>query len=432
MTQAKTIAMVVSEEMDRITATTDNDLVVVVAVTVGIISLSVVKRQMRVSSRTVKAALGTLVAAASTTSTLSFSAGLRSSGSSAHRVAVISSATSIFNKSAVSPSLKMSTSSSSTGAIDCPTISLRNGMDHPSIGFGTYKVGFIPASASSAASGQGEAVTRTAKDCVLDALQVGYRFLECAQFYGNEAQIGQAMAESGIPRKELFVCSKVWTSTIDQGPAAVRAQLEQTLKDLQTDYVDLYLIHWPVPGKHVEAYQTLIELQKEGKIKGIGVSNYAWEDYLELKEAVKDPAFLPVVNQIEINPFLYRSNTISKFQADGVVLQSYRSLKDGKAFENPTLVAIAQAKNKTVAQILGRWCFQKGFVYIPKSVKKERMVENSQVLDFELTDDEMAKLDNLTTPEALDAFVALYRKCVNRDTSKDGTMDGVKMEITKD
>ena len=303
-------------------------------------------------------------------------------------------------------------------------------MEHPAIGFGTYKVGFIPASASAAVAGDSATVERTAEECVSDALSVGYRFLECAQFYGNEAEVGKAIAQSGIPRQELFICSKVWTTTIEQGPTAIETQLIQTLTDLGTDYVDLYLIHWPVPGKHVEAYKTLEKLKEEGKIRGIGVSNYAWEDYVELKEnGIQE---LPLVNQIEINPFLYRKNTISKFAEDGVVLQSYRSLRDGKAFEDPTLIQIATVHNKSPAQILGRWCVQKGFVYVPKSVKKERMIENSQVFDFTLTLEEMSQLDDLTTPTAIETFEGLYRKCVNRDTSKDGTMEGVKMEITVD
>jgi diketogulonate reductase-like aldo/keto reductase len=306
---------------------------------------------------------------------------------------------------------------------------------HPAIGFGTYKVGFVPASASSAAVAEtqptgGGGMQRTAQECVADALSVGYRFLECAEFYGNEAYVGKAIQESGIERKDLYLCSKVWTTTIEKGPDAIRERLEQTLKDLQTDYLDLYLVHWPVPGHHVTAYQTLLELKAQGKVRGVGVSNYAWEDYIELKDAgITD---LPLVNQIEINPFLYRKNTIAKFQSEGVLLQSYRSLRDGKAFDHPLLVQLAKAKSKTPAQILGRWCVQKGFVYIPKSVKKERMVENAQVFDFELDQKEMAELDSLTTPEALEAFKALYRKCVNRDTSKDGTMEGVKMDITID
>eukprot|EP00526_Cylindrotheca_closterium_P016701 CAMPEP_0113614202 /NCGR_PEP_ID=MMETSP0017_2-20120614/7039_1 /TAXON_ID=2856 /ORGANISM="Cylindrotheca closterium" /LENGTH=322 /DNA_ID=CAMNT_0000523351 /DNA_START=95 /DNA_END=1063 /DNA_ORIENTATION=- /assembly_acc=CAM_ASM_000147 len=321
--------------------------------------------------------------------------------------------------------------SSSSSLSNPPTLALRNGLKHPVIGFGTYKVGVIPASASSAvASGGPSSVERTAEECVADALDVGYRFIECAQFYANESEVGKAIAKSGVDRKDLFICSKVWTTTIEQGPQAIEEQLMKTLADLGTDYVDLYLIHWPVPGKHVEAYKTLEKLADSGKIKGIGVSNYAWEDYVELKEnGVKN---LPLVNQIEINPFLYRKNTISKFAEDGVVLQSYRSLRDGKAFDDPTVLRIAESHNRSAAQILGRWCVQKGFVYIPKSVKKERMVENSEVFDFELSEAEMAELDSLTTPKAIETFGSLYRKCVNRDTSKDGTLDGVKMTITED
>lgn len=322
------------------------------------------------------------------------------------------------------------TEASRATLINCPNIALSDGVLHPAIGFGTYKVGFIPASASAAVAGEESEPQRTARECVADALDCGYRFLECAEFYGNEIEVGKAIAESGIKREDLFLCSKVWTTTIEKGPEAIRAQLEKTLSDLGTTYIDLYLIHWPVPGKHVEAYKTLETLKKEGKIKGLGVSNYALEDYLELKESSIE--FPPLVNQIEINPFLYRKNTIDAFLKDGVVLQSYRSLRDGKAMDDPTLLKIAESHGKTVAQILGRWCVQHGFVYIPKSVKKGRMVENALVFDFELTSDEMKQLDSLTTQENIQKYVDLYRKCVNRDTSKDGSMDGVKMAITED
>ena len=184
-------------------------------------------------------------------------------------------------------------------------------------------------------------------------------------------------------------------------------------------------------GKHVEAYKTLETLCKEGKIRGIGLSNYAVEDYQELV-AQGSLEIKPSVNQIEINPFMYRKNTIEFFQKEGILLQSYRSLRDGKAFDHPTLLKISRAHGKTPAQVLGRWCVQKGFVYVPKSVKKERMIENAKVFDFSLTDADLKELDGLTTRESIQNFVTLYRKCVNRDTTKDGTLDGVKMHITED
>jgi diketogulonate reductase-like aldo/keto reductase len=316
----------------------------------------------------------------------------------------------------------------------CPKIILNNGLSHPAIGYGTYKVGFIPASASSAAASSGGAAapssSLSAEECVSTAIQCGYRFFECAQFYGNERQIGKAIAESGIAREEFFLCSKVWTTTIEKGPDAIRAQVQQTLRDLRTDYLDLYLIHWPVPNHHIQAYKTLEDLYLQGTLKGIGLSNYAVEDYLELRDS--NISIMPVVNQIEINPFLYRKKTIEFFQNEGIVLQSYRSLRDGKAFHHPTLTQIATKHKRSAAQILGRWCVQQGFVYVPKSIQRDRMMENSQVFDFSLPQEDMEELDNLTTPEALDNFLQLYRKCVNRDTSKDGTMEGVKMNITVD
>lgn len=316
--------------------------------------------------------------------------------------------------------------------MNIPSIPMYDSTPHPVIGFGTYKVGFVPKSASSAvASSSNQVVEQTAEECVQNALSVGYRFLECAEFYGNEQEVGKAIAKSGIPRKELFLLSKVWTTTIEKGESAIRGQFEETIRNLGVDYLDLYLIHWPVPGKHVDAYKTLQTLKREGKIRNIGLSNYSIEDYQELM--MDDGVDIkPSVNQIEINPFLYRKNTIDFFRSEGVLLQSYRSLRDGKAFDDPTVVKIANKVGKTPAQVLGRWCVQNGFIYIPKSVKTHRMTENAQVFDFRLDQEDMNELDSMTSPEALKKYEELYRKCVNRDTSKDGTLDGVKMDITID
>merc|ERR1740117_1316141 len=264
------------------------------------------------------------------------------------------------------------------------SITLNDGRQHPLVGYGTYKVGFVPASASSAVTeaAVGDAAKApevTAAECVEVALDVGYRFLDCAEFYGNEAEVGKAIAKSGVPREELFLASKCWTTTIHKGPEAVQAQLEKTLKDLGVDYIDLYCIHWPVPGKHVAAYQQLEKAQAAGLVRSLGVSNYAVEDYVELMESA---TVVPAINQIEINPFLHRSKTIAFFESKGVKLQ--------------------------------------------------RMAENMRVFDFELDADDMSKLDALTTPEAFANFEALYAKCVIRDTPDAGRTELVRTKLTVD
>jgi diketogulonate reductase-like aldo/keto reductase len=311
-----------------------------------------------------------------------------------------------------------------------PGVILNDGYVHPLIGYGTYKVGYVPASASAAVVGAQPAGADgpSARECVAQALAVGYRFLDCAQFYGNEAQVGQAIVDSGVSRGELYLASKVWTDTIFRGRKAVRAQVVQTLHDLGIDYIDLYCVHWPVPGKHVDAYLELEACQRDGLIRSLGVSNYALEDYLELmlRATVK-----PAINQIEVNPFLYRRRTLAAFEAEGVKIQAYRALRDGKAFADPTLLAIARAHGRSPAQVLGRWCVQKGFVFIPKSIKRERMVENAHVFDFVLSEEQVATLDALTTDGAVAAFCDLYRRCVNRDTPLAGSMEGVKAVITE-
>ncbi|EGD77922.1 hypothetical protein PTSG_12899 [Salpingoeca rosetta] len=244
------------------------------------------------------------------------------------------------------------------------SVTLHDGSEHPMLGFGTYKVGFVPASASSAVQPKDD---RDPKEIIKDAVAVGYRYFDCAQFYGNEAMVGQALKDSGVDRKELYLVSKVWCDTIYKGPEAVKAQVHKCLADLQTDYLDLYLVHWPVPGKHVQAYKALEELHKEGKIKGIGVSNYTIEDYNELKAEM---TIKPLVNQIEVNPFLYRRRTIQFFQDEGIQIEAYRALRNGKEMDNERIKSIAEKHKCTPAQVLTAWCLQHNIIVIAKSSKK--------------------------------------------------------------
>jgi len=195
---------------------------------------------------------------------------------------------------------------------------------------------------------------------------------------------------------------------------------------LQTDYLDLYLIHWPVPGKHIEAYKVLEQLKKEGKVRSIGLSNYTIEDYEELKPHV---TIKPTINQIEVNPFLYRKKTIDYFQKEGVVIQAYRALRQGQEMNNQGLLQIANKYNKTIAQVMGKWCIQKDIIFIPKTLSKQRMIENLNIFDFTLSDEDIKYLDSLTSPQSLEGFKVLYQKCVIRDTP---LTEGVKSNITVD
>lgn len=182
---------------------------------------------------------------------------------------------------------------------------------------------------------------------------------------------------------------------------------------------------WPTSCR----YKTLEVLHSEGKIRSIGLSNYSIEDYEELKPHIKVP---PVSNQFEINPFLFRKNTIAYFQKQGMVIHSYRTLKQGKEMENPTLLEIAKRHGKTVAQVLGRWCVQQNIVYIPKSENRGRMIENAKVFDFKLSEADMTALSEMTTPETIAEFKALYEKCTVRDTPLAESRVGVKTSITYD
>ncbi|KAI9016617.1 NADP-dependent oxidoreductase domain-containing protein [Hyaloraphidium curvatum] len=307
---------------------------------------------------------------------------------------------------------------------EVPTAALLDGRRHPLLVFGTYKVGVVPALSATGAS-----VARSAREVIPDALAVGYRAFDCAAFYENEADVGAALEASGVPREELYLISKVWTRQIYDGPEAVKRQVEKTLKDLRTTYLDACLIHWPVPGKHVAAYGALEELCRAGLIRTLGVSNYTIEDCLELAAAATIP---PAINQLEISPWLYRRRTVEFFASRGVLLQSYRTLRQGKSLSDPTLAAIAARHGRTPAQVVGRWCVQRGFVFMPKSQRRERMEDNADVFSFELAEGEMESLDGLTAGEAVRAFRAAYDVGVVRDTPLQGVLDVSGRIVTED
>jgi len=307
---------------------------------------------------------------------------------------------------------------------------MSSGVYHPPIGYGTYKVGYIPPTSAAVKDGTVKAgELEDASEIIKNALDTNlYPFLDCAEFYNNEKSVGSGIQKSNISRSDLFIASKVWTSTMEEGPAAVRSQVMKTLSDLGTDYIDLYCIHWPVPNKiHVEAYKALQSLQDEGYIKHLGVSNYGIEDYEELR---KEGCRKPEVVQIEVNPFCWRPKTVGYFQSEGIVVQSYRSLRDGKEFSNPTLSRIGSKYNKTTAQVLGRWCVQKGVVYMPKSVRVDRMVENAGVFDWEMDGEDMEILDALTNDEGIEKMIKSYKIGVLRDTTLEGKTELVR-EITR-
>lgn len=231
---------------------------------------------------------------------------------------------------------------------------------------------------------------KIAYNAVLWALEMGYRLIDTATIYENERKVGQAIKDSGISRDEIFITTKVWKS--DQGYDATLAALEKSLNELDIDYVDLYLIHWPVPGKTIETWRAMEEIYKDGKARAIGVSNYNLYFLNELFDNSKE---LPVVNQVEFSPFLYQKELLEFCDSKNIKLEAYSPLTRGERLDHPKVVEIAQKYNKSAAQVLIRWGLQHQIIEIPKSSNKDHLKENIDVFDFKLEDDEMQELDNL-------------------------------------
>ncbi|EMK08534.1 MULTISPECIES: aldo/keto reductase [Leptospira] len=254
------------------------------------------------------------------------------------------------------------------------TVTLNNGISMPILGLGVWK-------------------TKSGKECkeaVLNALEAGYRHIDTARIYDNEEDVGQAIRESGIPRKEIFITTKLWNA--DQGPDKTRKALENSLDKLGIDFVDLYLIHFPVTSKRMDSWKELEKVYHDKLCKAIGVSNYT---ITHLGELLKDSQITPAVNQVEFHPFLNQIHLLEYCKKHKIQLEAYSPLAHGQKIEDPTISKIAQKYNKTPAQILIRWAIEQKIVVIPKSTQKKRIIENSKVFDFAISEEDMKILNSL-------------------------------------
>lgn len=258
------------------------------------------------------------------------------------------------------------------GLQDCAT--LHNGVKMPWVGLGVYKVK------------EGEEV----RSAVRTALEIGYRHVDTAAFYENEEGVGQAIRESGIPREQVFVTTKVWNT--DQGYETTLKAFDASLKKLGFDYVDLYLVHWPVKGKYKETYKALEKLYKDGYVRAIGVSNFQIH---HLQDVLADCEIKPMVNQVEYHPRLTQKELLTFCRENGIQLEAWSPLMRGEILTEPTIVEIGKKYGKTPAQVVLRWDLQHSVVTIPKSVTPARIKENADIFDFSLTDEEMKQIDAL-------------------------------------
>ncbi|MBC1433926.1 aldo/keto reductase [Listeria rocourtiae] len=258
------------------------------------------------------------------------------------------------------------------------TVTLANGVKMPQFGFGVWRVN------------DGEEAVNSVKW----AIETGYKSIDTAAAYKNEEGVGRAIKESGVPRDSLFVTTKLWNA--DQGYESTLAAFDTSLEKLGLDYVDLYLIHWPVEGKFVDTWRAFEKLYEDKKVRAIGVCNFH-EHHLD--ELLKDAKIAPMVNQIELHPLLSQE-PLRKYCADkNIVVEAWSPLGSGKILNNSVINSIAKIYEKSVAQVILRWDLQHGIVTIPKSVHQNRIIENANIFDFELKDSEMALIDSLNQDE---------------------------------
>ena len=258
-----------------------------------------------------------------------------------------------------------------------PRCTLNNGSTIPAIGLGTWK-----------------SERQLVGKAVCDALRIGYRHIDCASIYGNETEIGEAIEyscnEFKISRDDLWLTSKLWNDC--HQPEFVRPALLQTLQDLRIETLDLYLIHWPENGSQLKIWRALERIKKEGRTRSIGVSNFAPK---HLKELLFVDSEHPVVNQVELSPFLQQKHIYSFCQKENIHLTGYCPLSRGNRFNDSNLSRIAKETKKSAAQVMIRWALQRGHTVIPKSVSPSRIEENANVFDFNLNNEQMKILDGL-------------------------------------
>lgn len=256
-------------------------------------------------------------------------------------------------------------------------VKLNNGIEMPILGFGVYQI-------------EDQVLC---EQCVYDAIEAGYRSIDTAAAYGNEEAVGRAIKRSGVPREDLFITTKLWIS--DAGYDKAKKAFEASMKRLQLDYLDLYLIHQPF-NDYYGAWRAMEELYKEGSIRSIGVSNFMPDRLVDL---ILHNEITPAVNQVETNPFYQQIEAEAFMQEKGVQIESWAPFAERKnnMFQNETLAAIASKYGKSIAQVVLRWLIQRNIVVIPKSIRKERIIENFNVFDFELTKEDMKKIAALDT-----------------------------------
>src|SRR4051794_2746447 len=224
------------------------------------------------------------------------------------------------------------------------------------------------------------------------AINAGYRHIDTAKAYGNEAEVGQAVRASGLSREEVFITTKCWNS--DHGYDEATRALKTSLGQLETEYVDLYLIHWPAPGrgKYVDTWRALVDAQQSGLTRAIGVSNF---QPVHLQEIVEATGVTPAVNQVELHPYLTQPGLRREHEQRGIVTEAWSPLAQGAVLDDPVISAIAEAHGRTPGQVVLRWHIQLGNVVFPKSVTHERIDQNIDIFDFELSADEMAQIEGL-------------------------------------